>query len=199
MAKKNADKSYGWYKAQDFGDYIERVVGEINIKLVSIVITNIFMSGEYGQELEKKKFEDKDETDYLDSLHFCADLAWNGGFDLSFIFFKFSNLDPHPGTTRLVIKLFKQVHAHPWPVTALANTDVLDTVLLSLHPAAQVKTSKVSEQTKEGLKELHSFSDLIHLEKLSKEDMEHLLENLPNSYACQLGELGIRSAEQDLL
>ena len=94
MAKKDADKSYGWYKAQDFGNYIERVVGEINIKLVSIVITNIFMSGEYGQELEKKKFEDKDETDYLDSLQFCAELVWNGGFDLSFIFFKFSNLDP---------------------------------------------------------------------------------------------------------
>ena len=199
MAKKNADKSYGWYKAQDFGDYIERVVGEINIKLVSIVIANTFMSGEYGQELEKKKFEDKDETDYLDSLQFCAELVWNGGFDLSFIFFKFSNLDPHPGTTRLVIKLFKQVHAHPWPVTALANTDVLDTVLLSLHPAAQVKTSEVSEQTKEGLKELHSFSDLIHLEKLSKEDMEHLLGNLPSSYACQLGELEIRSVEHELL
>ena len=64
MAKKNADKSYGWYKAQDFGDYIERVVGEMNIKLVSIVVINICMSGEYGQELEKKKFEDKDETDY---------------------------------------------------------------------------------------------------------------------------------------
>ena len=93
MAKKNADKSYGWYKAQDFGDYIERVVGEINIKLFSIVITNIFMSGEYGQELEKKKFEDKDETDYLDSLQFCADLVWNGDFDLSFIF---SNLNPLP-------------------------------------------------------------------------------------------------------
>ena len=85
----------------------------------------------------------------------------------------------------------KQVDAHPRPDTALVNADVCDNVLLSLHPAAQVKTSKVSEQTKEGLKELHSFSDLIHLEKLSKEDMEHLLENLPNSYACQLGELGI--------
>ena len=198
MARKNADKSYGWYKAQDFGDYIERVVGEINIKLISIVNTSILMSGEYGQELEKKKFEDKDETDYLDSLHFCADLAWNGGFDLSFIFFKFSNLDPHPGT-RVVIQGFKQVDAHGRPVTALANTDVLDTVLLSLHPAAQVKTSEVSEQTKEGLKELHSFSDLIHLEKLSKEDMEHLLGNLPSSYACQLGELEIRSVEHELL
>ena len=118
---------------------------------------------------------------------------------MSFIFFKFSNLDPHPGTTRVVIKMFKQVDAHPWPVTALANTDVLDTVLLSLHPAAQVKTSEVSEQTKEGLKELHSFSDLIHLEKLSKEDMEHLLGNLPSSYACQLGELEIRSVKHELL
>ena len=97
MAKKNADKSYGWYKAQDFGDYIERVVGEINIKLVSIVITKIFMSGEYGQELEKKKFEDMDETDYLDSLQFCADLVWNGDFHLCFIiFFRFSNLNPLP-------------------------------------------------------------------------------------------------------
>ena len=54
------------------------------------------MSGEYGQELEKKKFEDKDETDYLDSLQFCADLVWNGDFDLSFIFFRFSNLNPLP-------------------------------------------------------------------------------------------------------
>merc|ERR1711936_686939 len=143
MAKKNADKSYGWYKAQDFGDYIERVVGE------------------YGQELEKKKFEDKDETDYLDGLQFCGDLVWNE-------------------------YQVKQVDAHPRPDTALVNTDVLDTVLLSLHPAAQVKTSEVSEQTKEGLKELHSFSDLIHLEKLTKEDMEHLLGNLPSSYACQL-------------
>ena len=80
MAKKNADKSYGWYKAQDFSDYIQRVVGEINIKLISIVNTSILMSGEYGQELEKKKFEDKDETDYLDSLQFCAELVWNGDF-----------------------------------------------------------------------------------------------------------------------
>ena len=81
MAKKNADKSYGWYKAQDFGDYIERVVGEINIKLIYIVVINISVSGAYGQELEKKKFEDMDETDYFGSLQFCADLVWNGDFD----------------------------------------------------------------------------------------------------------------------
>ena len=35
-------------------------------------------SGDYGQELEKKKFTDKDKTDYYDSLEFCADLVWNG-------------------------------------------------------------------------------------------------------------------------
>ena len=38
MAKKDADKSYGWYKAQDFGDYIESVVGGITIKFFSIIL-----------------------------------------------------------------------------------------------------------------------------------------------------------------
>ena len=37
MAKQNPDKSYGWYTAKHFSDYIERVVGEINIKFISIV------------------------------------------------------------------------------------------------------------------------------------------------------------------
>ena len=42
MVEKNPDKSYGWYKAQHFSDYIERVVGEIiNIKFISINITTI--------------------------------------------------------------------------------------------------------------------------------------------------------------
>ena len=40
MAKKNADKKSDWQKSQEFGDYIERVVGEINIKLISIVNTS---------------------------------------------------------------------------------------------------------------------------------------------------------------
>ena len=35
----NPDKSYGWYTAQHFSDYMERVVGEIIIiKLISIFI-----------------------------------------------------------------------------------------------------------------------------------------------------------------
>ena len=38
MAEQNPDKSYGWYTAQHFSDYIERVVGEFNIiKFISIV------------------------------------------------------------------------------------------------------------------------------------------------------------------
>ena len=38
MAESNPDKSYGWYKAEHFSDYIERVVGEINFKFISILI-----------------------------------------------------------------------------------------------------------------------------------------------------------------
>ena len=82
---KNPDKSYGWYKAQDFSDYIEEVIGEINFNFISIqvILTTIPpSSGDYGQELEKRKFNDKDETDYYDSLEFCADLVWNGEFVL---------------------------------------------------------------------------------------------------------------------
>ena len=40
MAKKNADKKSDWQKSQEFGDHIGRVVGEINIKLISIVNTS---------------------------------------------------------------------------------------------------------------------------------------------------------------
>ena len=67
------------------------------MKFISIVIINILPSGEYRQELEKKKFADKDETDYLDSLEFCADLVWNREFVLSFIIIiMLLNLDPLP-------------------------------------------------------------------------------------------------------
>ena len=37
----NPDKSYGWYKAQDFSDYIEEVVGEINFISIQIILTTI--------------------------------------------------------------------------------------------------------------------------------------------------------------
>ena len=38
MADSNPDKSYGWYTAQHFSDYIERVVGEINFNFIFILI-----------------------------------------------------------------------------------------------------------------------------------------------------------------
>ena len=81
----------------------------------------------------------------------------------------------------------KQQEGHPRTDTALVNVDVLDTVLLSLHPESKV-CSEVSERTREGLKELHCFSALIHLDEVTKAEMEHLLESLPNTYASQLGQ-----------
>ena len=111
--------------------------------------------------MEKRKFDDKDETDYYDSLVFCAVLVW---------------------------KQVKQEEGHPRTDTALVNVDVLDTVLLSLHPESKVKDIEVSERTREGLKELHCFSALIHLEAVTEAEMEHLLESLPNTYASQLGQ-----------
>ena len=37
MPENNRDESYGWYKAEHFSDYMERVVGEITIKFISIL------------------------------------------------------------------------------------------------------------------------------------------------------------------
>ena len=38
MAESNPDKSYGWYTAKDFNDYMESVIGEITIKFFSIIL-----------------------------------------------------------------------------------------------------------------------------------------------------------------
>ena len=142
-------------------------------------------SGDYGEELEKRKFNDKDETDYYDSLEFCADLVWNGEFVLNIATFRILTLTLSPEYQ------VKQEEDHPRTDTALVNVDVLDTVLLSLHPEGKVKPGKdseISERTKTALKELRPFSDLIHLEELTKADMKDLLESLPNRYSSQLGQ-----------
>ena len=132
--------------------------------------------------MEKRKFNDKDETDYYDSLEFCADLVWNGEFVLNIATFRILTLTLPPEYQ------VKQEEDHPRTDTALVNVDVLDTVLLSLHPESKVKDSEISERTKEGLKELHCFSALIHLDDLTKADMKDLLESLPNRYSSQLGQ-----------
>ena len=102
------------------------------------------LSGDYGEELEKRKFADKDETDYYDSLEFCADLVWNGEFVLDITSIRISTLILSPE--------YLHMECHR---AALVNVDVLDTVLLSLHPESKVKDIEVSERTREGLKELH--------------------------------------------
>ena len=117
------------------------------------------------------------------SLEFCADLVWNGEFVLN-IFRIFTLTFPPEYQV-------KQEEDHPRTDTALVNVDVLDTVLLSLHPEGKVKPGKdseISERTKAALKELRPFSDLIHLEELTKADMKDLLESLPNRYSSQLGQ-----------
>ena len=43
MAEKNPDKSYGWYSAKHFSDYMEKVVGKINIEFILIVNITIIL------------------------------------------------------------------------------------------------------------------------------------------------------------
>ena len=90
------DRSYGWYKAHCFNDYMERVIGTflittflilfIIIIILLIIITIRIrilvtsLAGEYGSELEQMGFNDESRnTDYLDCVKFCADLVWHGG------------------------------------------------------------------------------------------------------------------------
>ena len=42
--------------------------------------------------------------------------------------------------------------------------DVLDTVLLSLHPKSQLKSLSLSDYTREGLAEMQELQDLIHMD-----------------------------------
>ena len=42
--------------------------------------------------------------------------------------------------------------------------DVLNTVLLSLHPKSKLKGKSLSSYTKEGLAEMQQFQDLIHMD-----------------------------------
>ena len=97
------DKSYGWYTAHNFNDYMEKVIGA------------------YGDELEKMGFNDESETDYMDSVKFCADLVWNGEFALNIIgIIKFFTFSPEYQV--------KQEEAHPRPDTALVMNKMVVTV-----------------------------------------------------------------------
>ena len=42
-AQQNPDKSYGWYSAKHFSDYMEKVVGKINIEFILVVNITIIL------------------------------------------------------------------------------------------------------------------------------------------------------------
>ena len=42
-SEKNPDKSYGWYSAKHFSDYMEKVVGKINIEFILVVNITIIL------------------------------------------------------------------------------------------------------------------------------------------------------------
>ena len=44
------------------------------------------------------------------------------------------------------------------------DVDVLDTVLLSLHPKNKLEDLSLSDYTREGLAEMEQFQDLIHMD-----------------------------------
>ena len=97
----------------------------------------------------------------------------------------------------------KQAHSHPDQTSALVNLDVLNTVLLSLHPAELVEDMELSDYTRDGLAELHQLDMLILLEGHTGHDgqgarseghtghhrhLQDWLHNLPTNYTAQLGD-----------
>ena len=46
----------------------------------------------------------------------------------------------------------------------MVNLDVLNTILLSFHPANKIKELDLSDYTREGLAEMEELQDLIHMD-----------------------------------
>merc|ERR1711970_242275 len=96
--------------------------------------------GDYSAQLKKKTFTDKKKTSYLEAVKYNADIVWN------------------------VYNIKQDVD----PTLALVNTDVLDVVLLSLHPKGQIEKKDISDASKRALTEVLKFQDLILLEDYSE-------------------------------
>ena len=93
------------------------------------------MIGEYSIELEQKTFPDRRQTSYKEAVKYTATLIWN----------EYNT---------------KQVND---PDRGIVNKDVLDAVLLSLHPKELVKEKEVSAITKQALSVVEKFRELILL------------------------------------
>ena len=58
----------------------------------------------------------------------------------------------------------KQLNNDPDQSLVLVNLDVLNTILLSFHPASKIKDLDLSDYTREGLAEMEELQDLIHMD-----------------------------------
>merc|ERR1711990_672846 len=137
--------------------------------------------GEYAKTLKQETFTDAKKTNYLEAVKYVANLVWN----------EYQT---------------KQAHSHPDQSGALVNVDVLDTVLLSLHPKSKLKSLSLSDYTREGLAEMEQFQDLIHMDihkgydgygRRSQgaygghhQNMPVWLKNIPDNYTAQLAIMG---------
>jgi len=137
--------------------------------------------GDHAKTLKKATFTDAKNTNYLEAVKYVANLVWN----------EYQT---------------KQAHSHPDQSGALVNSDVLDTVLLSLHPKSKLKGLTLSDYTKEGLAEIQQFQDLIHMDIHKGYDgfgrrsegaygghhknMPDWLKNIPDNYTAQLAIMG---------
>ena len=93
------------------------------------------MIGDYRAELEMKTFTDRRQTSYFEAIKYTAALIWNE-----------YNI--------------KQLND---PDRAIVNKDVLDVILLSLHPKELIKEKEISAATKQALSVIEKFKDLILL------------------------------------
>jgi len=109
--------------------------------------------GDYSVELEKKTLPDRRQTTYLEAIKYTALLTWNA--------YNMNGSDD--------------------PDRAYANKDVLDTVLLSLHPKELVEEKDISFETKRALSLTGKFKDLILLNDFTEETAEDLVKAATNS------------------
>ena len=100
------------------------------------------MIGDYSSQLEEKTFDDRRKTTYLEAVKYNADIVWN------------------------VYSVNDNVYNQD-ETLALVNVDVLDVILLSLHPEDHVKNKDISKASKLALAEMLKFQDLILLEDYS--------------------------------
>ena len=123
------------------------------------------MIGDYSAQLEKRTFTDRGKTTHLEALKYSADIVW----------YKYNAKQDQD------------------PTLALVNTDVLDVVLLSLHPKGQIKKRDISNASKIALTQMSKFKDLILLEDYSEMEAQTWVwvkaatsDKMSQSYSAQM-------------